>query len=153
MADMVCDICTTPGVGKRIPAERIRQCVALGFNPYKECAGLVSQIQVFQTMGISLDSQYQAWKQGVASDTTDWNVCPKCLMVMERYLKPQAANPADKVAMFKNLISTKGVPCDKCRKTVPVPPSLITEATNAFASGRDWLFKCPECGSTIKIGH
>jgi hypothetical protein len=143
----VCDICNAPGLGTSVSATKIRQCASLGFNPYSECAAPTNPMAAM--MGMSASGQFEAWKQQVAQDTTDWNVCPKCMRVLERYLQPDKADAGSKAAMFENVLRTRGVPCDRCRKAVPVPRDVISEAASAMAADETWQFKCPECGGIV----
>ncbi|MBN2612311.1 MAG: hypothetical protein JXB00_12190 [Bacteroidales bacterium] len=80
----VCDICNSPGMGTLISAEQMRSAVfQKGFNPFK--LKLASNSYAF--MGISEDQTFQNWKNTiVAQDTSDWNICSKCMGVLKNYM-------------------------------------------------------------------
>mgnify|MGYP001365160974 CR=1 FL=1 len=80
----VCDICNAPGWGKRLSADEIRRCASQGFNPYTECGAPMNPMA--RMMGMSASDQFEGWKEFVVRTQTDWNVCPKCLAVLESYL-------------------------------------------------------------------
>lgn len=81
----VCDICNSPGTGTLVSAEQMREAVfANGFNPIK--LGLFPNMVA--GFGFSNDMAYTHWKNTVvAQDTSDWNVCSKCLAQLQPYLK------------------------------------------------------------------
>jgi hypothetical protein len=143
----VCDICNAPGMGTKVSADRIRQCAALGFEPYTQCAAPTNPMA--SIMGMSRSDQLKAWQEQVARDTSDWNVCGECMTVLERYLRPQMADVGNKAAMIENVLRTRGVPCSRCRKAVPVLANIIAESARRMASGETCRFTCPECGGAI----
>ena len=140
----VCDICNAPGVGTLVSADKIRHAAALGFNPF-------ASDPAARLLGMSSDFQYEAWKQQVARDTTDWNVCPKCMKILEPYFHPREAEKDERVRMLESVLRTRGVPCDRCKKAVRVDPAVIAESARKMASGVTCEFVCPECGSTIVL--
>ena len=81
----VCDICSSPGMGTLISAEQMRSAVfQKGFNPFK----LKLATNTYAMMGISDDQAFQNWKSTiVAQDTSDWNICSKCMGVLKNYMK------------------------------------------------------------------
>lgn len=82
---VVCDICNAPGKGTIVSAEHIREAVfGNGFNPFK--LGLVPDMGAM--FGMGREMSYNHWKTTiVAQDTSDWNVCSKCLEKLRPYLK------------------------------------------------------------------
>lgn len=88
----VCDICNAPGIGRIISAENIRQAVfENGFDPY--ALGLINTVVIFggitnAKLENSAAETYEMWKKSiVAQDTSDWNICPSCMVKLEPYLK------------------------------------------------------------------
>lgn len=79
----VCDICNAPGVGTFIGAENMRQAVfKKGFNPLH--LGLVKDPRAL----MDEVGWYEGWKNTiVAQDTSDWNICPKCMTKLKPYLE------------------------------------------------------------------
>ena len=88
----VCDICTTPGMGQVISSENVRQAVfGKGFDPFK--LGLVPNLT-----GASSTAVFTEWKRTVvAQDTSDWNICSRCMAHLQPYIvgKPKAAGVAN----------------------------------------------------------
>lgn len=84
----VCDICNSPGMGELISSEDMRKAVFKnGFNPHK--LGLVAgAVSMASMMGLSVDDMYENWKGTVvAQDTSDWNICSKCMAKLRPYLE------------------------------------------------------------------
>jgi hypothetical protein len=83
----LCDICSTPGMGTIIGAEDMRRAVfKRGFDPF--ALGLVTNPMLLMA-GAAL--AYTTWKNTiVAQDTSDWNICPKCLAQLSPYLRGTA---------------------------------------------------------------
>ncbi len=79
----ICDICGAPGTGTMVSAEQIREAVFLrGFNPFE--LGLASNMAAF---GLQDEESFVYWKNTIVSqDTSDWNVCSKCLEKLRPYL-------------------------------------------------------------------
>lgn len=88
----VCDICGAPGMGRVISSENVRQAVfGKGFNPFS--LGIAPNLT-----GASSALVFAEWKRTiVAQDTSDWNICVRCMAHLERYLvgKAQAAGVAN----------------------------------------------------------
>lgn len=83
----VCDICSNPGLGTTIGAADMRKAVKKkNFNPLKE--GLIKDPMALA----GGDAWYAGWKNMVNQDTSDWNICPRCMAKLEPYLsgKPKA---------------------------------------------------------------
>ena len=80
---VVCDICGAPGTGTMVSAEQIREAVFLkGFNPFK--LGLTSSMA---DLNLNDDESFIYWKNNtVSQDTSDWNVCFKCMEKLRLYL-------------------------------------------------------------------
>jgi len=78
----VCDICNTPGMGTVISAEDMKRAVfKKGFNPLS--LGLVRDPMA----QMHKNEWYQGWKNTiVAQDTSDWNICPNCMVKLKPYL-------------------------------------------------------------------
>jgi len=81
----VCDICGAPGTGTYVSAENMRQAVFKnGFNPF--ALGLA-------TFGIGMwdidpPAAFRKWKNTVvAQDTSDRNICPRCMSKLRPYLE------------------------------------------------------------------
>ena len=81
----VCDICNAPGMGTLISAEQMREAVFKnGFNPFK--LGLTPDLS--RAFGTGAGASYNNWKNTiVAQDTSDWNICSKCITKLKPYLK------------------------------------------------------------------
>jgi tetratricopeptide (TPR) repeat protein len=78
---LVCDICYSSGNRTFISAEDMRRAVFKnGFNPY--ALGLIP---------FCLDSPeiaFERWKRNVvAQDTSDWNICARCMSILRSYLE------------------------------------------------------------------
>jgi alpha-glucoside transport system substrate-binding protein len=80
----VCDICNAPGMGTIVSADQMREAVfKRGFNPFK--MGLVHSPMLLM---VGEQEAFQNWKNSiVAQDTSDWNICPKCMAKFGPYLK------------------------------------------------------------------
>jgi hypothetical protein len=81
----VCDLCNAPGMGTIISSEQMREAVfAKGFDPFK--LGLVPDMGAM--FGLGAGASYNHWKNTiVAQDTSDWNICSKCMATLRPYLK------------------------------------------------------------------
>jgi hypothetical protein len=77
----VCDICGAPGIGRVISSENVRQAVfGGGFNPF--ALGIAPNLT-----GASSGVVFAEWKRTVvAQDTSDWNICARCMTHLERYI-------------------------------------------------------------------
>jgi hypothetical protein len=80
----VCDVCSAPGKGTIISSEQMREAVfSKGFNPFK--LGLAQNPMVAM---VGAQAMYQNWKTTiVAQDTSDWNICPRCMKALKPYLR------------------------------------------------------------------
>lgn len=80
----VCDLCGVPGMGTIVSSEQMREAVfGSGFNPF--ALGLAKN--PFANI-VDNQEMYQNWKTTiVAQDTSDWNVCSECMVVLKRHLK------------------------------------------------------------------
>lgn len=76
----VCDICGSPGTWTLVGSENMREAVfGGGFNPY--AVGLASGAP-------DPSGTYLQWRNTiVAQDTSDWNICAKCMTILASYLK------------------------------------------------------------------
>jgi len=81
----VCDICNAPGMGTIISSEQMREAVfAKGFDPFK--LGLVPDMGAL--LGLGAGESYRQWKNTiVAQDTSDWNICSRCMAILQPYMK------------------------------------------------------------------
>jgi hypothetical protein len=70
----VCDICGTPGTGALVSSEDMRRAVyKKGFNPY--ALGLAMPFPPLNS-----SQAFEGWKNTiVAQDTSDWNICARCM--------------------------------------------------------------------------
>jgi hypothetical protein len=84
---VICDICGTHGSGTYVSAEQIREAVfANGFNPF--ALGLSKNSPMYKMLG---DEAYEFWKETiVAQDTSDWNICSRCMVKLQSYFKGAA---------------------------------------------------------------
>ena len=80
---VVCDIYGAPGTGTLVSAEDMRKAVFKnGFNPFalglaKDSASAAFGIDVFE-----------GWKNTiVAQDTSDWNICARCMLKLRPYME------------------------------------------------------------------
>lgn len=82
---VVCDICGIPGTGTLVSAEDMRKAVFKnGFNPF--ALGLAGQFH--SAFGIDSSAAFEGWKRTiVAQDTSDWNICPRCMSKLKSYLE------------------------------------------------------------------
>ncbi len=82
---VVCDICGAPGTGTLVSAEDMRKAVFKnGFNPF--ALGLAGQLH--SAFGIDSSAAFEGWKNTiVAQDTSDWNICAKCMSKLRPYLE------------------------------------------------------------------
>jgi hypothetical protein len=76
----VCDICSSHGMGTVIGSEEVRKAVKKGFNPMSE--GLITN-PMFLMEG---SSWYTGWKNMVNQDSSDWNICARCMAKLKPYL-------------------------------------------------------------------
>jgi len=76
----VCDICNSPGMGTVVGSDDMRKAVKKGFNPLT--LGLVTDPMA--RMGGA--TWYAGWKNIVAQDTSDWNICSTCMAQLKPYL-------------------------------------------------------------------
>lgn len=82
---MLCDICGRHGKGTHVKSARMSNAVRAGFNPFKE--GLA--VDALKNMGMGLGSSYDSWRESAISgpmSKSDWNVCGRCMKVLNRYL-------------------------------------------------------------------
>lgn len=100
-----CDICGcevgTEG-GSQLSAQEMRAVASSGFNPYKhyEHLGLPALV-----LGVSVEAQYEEWKQGVTEDTTDWRLCGACSdLVGQAQRSGQATSGSDSMMAANNEI-------------------------------------------------
>jgi hypothetical protein len=80
-----CDLCNKVATAveiTRIPLNKLQQAVRDGFNPFKTpgidmsaTAAYGSIISLLSGVG---DASFQAWRQAVLTDTTDWGLCSAC---------------------------------------------------------------------------
>jgi tetratricopeptide (TPR) repeat protein/predicted amidophosphoribosyltransferase len=78
---IVCDVCGSPETGLLVSSEDMRKAVfKKGFNPF--ALGLVPFC--FD----SSDIAFERWKNTVvAQDTSDWNICPRCMSILKLSLE------------------------------------------------------------------
>ncbi|MGF7119224.1 hypothetical protein [Methanobacterium oryzae] len=82
----LCDICGVSGMGTVISSDQMRKAVRNGFNPFK--LRLVIGL-------LSPEEHFNYWKNTVVlQDTSDWNICDKCMGHVRKYLNetPQPKN-------------------------------------------------------------
>ena len=88
----VCDICCEPGMGRVVSSENVRQAVfGKGFNPF--ALGIAPNLT-----GASVGVVFAEWKRTlVAQDTSDWNICTRCMGHLQTYIvgRAQAAGVAN----------------------------------------------------------
>lgn len=80
---VVCDICGAPGTGTLVSAEDMHKAVFKnGFNPF--ALGLAKD-SVSVAFGIDA---FEGWKNTiVAQDTSDWNICARCMLKLRPYME------------------------------------------------------------------
>jgi tetratricopeptide (TPR) repeat protein len=78
---VVCDICGSPESGTLVSSEDMRKAVfKKGFNPF--ALNLVSSIL------LPANIAFEDWKNTiVAQDTSDWNICARCMSTLRFYLE------------------------------------------------------------------
>ena len=103
----VCDICNSPGMGTLVSAEQMRSAVfQKGFNPFK----LKLAANSYSFMGISDDQAFNNWKNTiVAQDTSDWNICSKCMGILKGYMSsaPKPTGVASSTVSANPVISSQ----------------------------------------------
>ena len=77
----VCDICGKSGQFHQVSSDLIRGALHHGFNPFE--LGIAS---ANPGMNLSPAQLFSTWKMQVENDTSDWNVCPDCLDVVDQYI-------------------------------------------------------------------
>jgi len=126
---MNCDICSAPGTGTLISAEQMREAVfANGFNPFE--------------LGLSYRSRpasaYVHWKTTiVAPDTSDWNICSRCMAKLQPYLEG-APKPA---GVRYNIGPMRAIEQELKRAAEPEAPAK-----------KDLSFRCEGCGQSYTLG-
>jgi len=83
-----CDVCARQANGEMVANAEFKRAVRSGFNPF--ALGLPGEAleQVITMARMSNMDPQTMWRdQIVERDTTDWNVCPICMMAMRPYLK------------------------------------------------------------------
>ncbi len=82
---MTCDICSVRGIGTQVSSEDFMHGVCVcGFNPFQ--LGLVNAT-TFSAAGLDVNSLFESWKTTlVCRNTTPWNVCQRCMRVLEPHL-------------------------------------------------------------------
>jgi hypothetical protein len=76
----VCDICGAPGEGTHVSSEDMRKAVfKRGFDPF--ALGLAP------TFGAPTNFMFEKWKGVVAQDTSDWNICARCMPRLTPFLE------------------------------------------------------------------
>ena len=84
----VCDICSTPGSGTRVGSEDLRRAIAKnGLNPVRLGLFRSASYTAAKASGISDDVIYANWKNQVAQDRSDWNICAACIAAISPYLE------------------------------------------------------------------
>lgn len=80
---VVCDLCGAHGEGTRVSSEDMRKAVfKRGFNPF--ALGLV----VNPLAAVVPINPFEGWKNTiVAQDTSDWNICARCMPILSQYLE------------------------------------------------------------------
>lgn len=77
-----CDICIDPIVineSHRVPNAEFRKYAERGYNPFaRGRGGAKLDPNRHRPLGLSDDEIYSDWMQMVASDRTDWGLCPVC---------------------------------------------------------------------------
>jgi hypothetical protein len=93
---VVCDICNKPGIGTIISSEDMRKAVfKKNFNPWNH--GLLP------SFGLPVNEQFENWKNSiVAQDTSDWNICERCMSILTPYLEgsPKATGIKESTVSF-----------------------------------------------------
>jgi len=156
----VCDICNTPGMGTVIGAEDVRKAVFKnGFNPFKLGLGGEAGAAVLAMMGLSNDDAYRDWKGRVAQDTSDWNICPKCMGVLKRYLvgTPHAAGVASARVSVDPQVVAQAI--SRVEQEQSQPPHAAESQASPPADAppvappetQKILMECMGCGARLKV--
>jgi hypothetical protein len=80
---MVCDICSQPGSGTIVPANKMSNAVRKGFNPFYN--GCMPQ----SVVNMASSGFPERWAQSAISGDTsysDWNICSRCMSKLNPYL-------------------------------------------------------------------
>lgn len=123
----VCDICGVPGTGTHVSAEDMRRAVFKnGFNPF--ALGLASP-GIASAFGIDSSAVFQGWKNTiVAQDTSDWNICPRCMSKLRPYLeRPPRPTGVKKATVSASPVVGALAAAEaerKYKRTKPMTPSL-----------------------------
>ena len=119
----VCDVCNAPGMGTMISSEDMRKAVfGKGFNPFALGLAINPMAQLF-----GAEAVYENWKNTiVAQDTSDWNICAKCMAALRPYLSgtPRPTGVKEATVSSNPLVSAMaGVAAEKKYQSPDTPPS------------------------------
>ncbi len=132
----VCDICGAPGTGTIVSSEDMRKAVyKKGFNPF--ALGLAGQVEA--AFGISPQASYANWKNTiVAQDTSDWNICPRCMSKLGAYLEgPPRPTGVTRATVSTDLVVAAKAGAEAERKYAPSSTeSLLARLRARFRSRR-----------------
>jgi len=95
-------------MGTVISADDMKKAVfKKGFNPF--ALGLVPGAALLPS-GLAA-GEYDRWKRQTAQDTSDWNICAKCMAVLRSYLTgtPKAAGIATATVSSNPLLGAMAV--------------------------------------------
>jgi len=144
----VCDICNAPGMGTLISAEQMREAVFKnGFNPFK--LGLTPDLA--SAFGLGAGGSYNNWKNTiVAQDTSDWNICSKCMTKLKPYLKGAPKPTGVKKATVSSDPLVSILAGSKAQeKYKPAKQPDVTPKPKIKPKTTTTLKKCPFCGEEI----
>ncbi|HEY5593047.1 MAG TPA: hypothetical protein VIK55_18785 [Paludibacter sp.] len=91
---MVCDICSQPGSGTIVPANKMSNAVRKGFNPFYN--GCMPQ----SVVNMASSGFPERWAQSAISGDTsysDWNICSRCMSKLTPYFGSPSSPPAKTV--------------------------------------------------------
>ncbi len=91
---MVCDICSQPGSGTIVPANKMSNAVRKGFNPFYN--GCMPQ----SVVNMASPGFPERWAQSAISGDTsysDWNICSRCMSKLTPYFGSSSSSSAKTV--------------------------------------------------------
>ncbi|GEM_PF-3471883 len=142
----LCDICNTPGMGTSVSSVQMREAVfGKGFNPYSSNLATNPMAAI-----VSSEEAYQNWKSMVAQDTSDWNVCSKCMKALAPYMKsaPRATGVKTSTASVNPIVAA-GAREEAEKKYAKTQKPEFMYCTKCGQANVKRARFCQECGTNL----